>query len=479
MRNLLVEALFILLSLPLHRRDAVSLSQDLSEGRLTAVELMTATLDRIEAINPTFHAIIAQAPRDILLQQASQADKSPRKGWLHGIPIAIKDLSNAQGFPTTLGGSPLADPNVLATTSDPFVQRLVNSGAMVIGKTNSPESGLGSHTFNHLWGTTPNPYNTSCSAGGSSGGAAVALATGMLAVADGSDMMGSLRNPAGWNHLYSLRPTAGVLECVPNELLDYPISTVGPMARTVQDLRAMYETMVEPRRRGKKETIKENYRIAWLGSWGLPMEEGITKLCEETLVRFQEQYSKVRIDDLSDKCIYPMDALWMSWTDIRSALVSRETLASHGMKAVLGSSCRVRKELQWEVQRGLEMSKDQLSRATTVANEFSRHLFTNVFTDYDVLALPTAQVWPFPKEWAYPEAIGSRGMDTYHRWMQVVVPASLAGLPVLTVPAGFNENGLPMGIQFVGQRGRDNQLLDLAKAFESAVTFSSAFQLKL
>ena len=198
--------------------DAAALSHLLRRAgnKLSCVQLMTATLRRIERLNPTYNAIVLQRDRHVLLEEAAMADQAPleTRDWLHGIPIAIKDLFHVQGLPTTMGGSPLlaADHDGSTqqqTVSDPFVQRLQTAGAIVIGKTNTPESGLGSHTYNRVHGTTGNAYDTRKSAGGSSGGAAVTVATRMLCVADGSDMMGSLRNPAGWNNVYSIRPTAG------------------------------------------------------------------------------------------------------------------------------------------------------------------------------------------------------------------------------------------------------------------------------
>jgi Asp-tRNA(Asn)/Glu-tRNA(Gln) amidotransferase A subunit family amidase len=224
--------------------DATRLSEELESGEITATALMNLTLARIDELNPTLNAIILLRHRDELLEQARIADASPRKGWLHGIPTAIKDLSNIRRLPTTMGGSPLY-PDFVPSDSDPFVDRLLEAGCIVIGKTNAPESGLGSHTFNDRWGTTFNPYSTQNSAGGSSGGAAVALSARMLAFADGSDMMGSLRNPAGWNNVYSIRPTAGLIEpdTTDGNLLPYPISTVGPMARSPRDLARLLETM--------------------------------------------------------------------------------------------------------------------------------------------------------------------------------------------------------------------------------------------
>jgi amidase len=406
----------------------------------------------------------------VLLKEASEADHAARKGWLHGIPIAVKDLSNAEGFPTTMGGSPLVQDESPAKESDPFVQRLTDAGAIIIGKTNSPESGLGSHTYNQQWGTTVNPYNTQLSAGGSSGGAAVAVASKMLALADGSDMMGSLRNPAGWNHLYSIRPTAGILEYDPHPRnpLDYPISTVGPMARNVQDLTAFLTTMVGKSKYTCSSSSDEKFRIAWLGDWNgaYPMEKGIIDLCRQALAQ-----SSTQVEDHQGEAIFPAHDLWKSWITIRSAVISHNELETHGKEALLGESSPVRDELKWEVRRGLKVTDDELDDARQIAQKWSlvveNYMLLN---NYDAIALPSAQVWPFPKQWSRPESIGDVVMDTYHRWMEVVVPASLAGLPVVTVPAGFSEKGLPMGIQLIGRIHEENRLLQLGQRFNELST---------
>ena len=174
--------------------DALSVSEAIKEKRISSQEVMQATLDRISEVNPKYNAIIQLRDRDELMKLARQADESDRKGWLHGIPIAIKDICNVKGIPTSMGGSPLYE-DCVPDSHDLFVENIVEAGAIVIGKTNTPENGLGSHTFNNRWGTTTNPFDASKSAGGSSGGAAVAVATRMLYLADGTDMQGSLRNP--------------------------------------------------------------------------------------------------------------------------------------------------------------------------------------------------------------------------------------------------------------------------------------------
>jgi amidase len=462
--------------------DAHSLSKRMEAGEVTSLELMNATLSRIHQLNPTYRALINLLPDDVLLEKARQADKAPhRKGWLHGIPVAIKDLSDAHRFPTTLGGSPLVNHTVVASANEDFCQRLVEAGAIVIGKTNTPEHGLGSHTFNTKWGTTINPYSSSTqplSAGGSSGGAAVAIATRMLCIADGSDMMGSLRNPAGWNNIYSLRPTAGMMGPDDNDYnpLPFPISTVGPMARTPQDLALLLETMsngVFDESSVQEESHVGDMRIAWLGDWNgaFPMEDGIQQLCRQALGTFEET-ADVVVTDI-DEPLFDAAKLWDSWTTIRSKIIAATAIDEYGKEAFFGSDFKVKKEFVWEVKRGVELSDAQVADATAIASEWSA-CTSDAFTKYDALALPTAQVWPFDSRLDWPKFIGANEMDTYHRWMQVVVPATLGGLPVVTIPAGFNNNeGLSMGIQLIGARGSDAKLLSLAQAYHEVTDWPS------
>jgi len=447
--------------------DAYTLSKRMEAGEITSLELMEATLDRIHQCNPSFRALINLLPDEELLEKARDADNTPRQGWLHGIPMAIKDLSNAAGFPTTLGGSPLVDQTVVATENDDFCQRLVDAGAIVIGKTNTPEHGLGSHTFNTKWGTTRNSYSQSKSAGGSSGGAAVAVATCMLCVADGSDMMGSLRNPAGWNNIYSFRPTAGMmgtddLDCNP---LPYPISTVGPMARTPRDLALLLETMTNsvftvP---STEENPVEGMCIGWLGDWGgaYAMDPGIQSLCRQALDRFQE--TGVAVDDIHE-ALFDASKLWNSWITLRSKIIATTAIDEYGLEAFLGPDVKVKKDFVWEVKHGTKLTDAQVAEAAATTCEWSE-CAKETFTKYDAIALPTAQIWPFDSELDWPKSIGSTEMDTYHRWMEVVVPATLGGLPVVTIPAGFGDAGLPMGIQLIGARGSDTKLLALAQTY--------------
>ena len=220
---------------------ALDQSQAIAEGQLSAAELMEATLSQVARVNPQVNAIVSLRDADELMAEARVMDETPRKGWLHGIPLAVKDLANAEGLPTSMGNPMFA--NSIAPKDDLVVARMRAAGAIIIGKTNTPEWGLGSHTFNPVHGATRNPYDLSRSAGGSSGGAAAALAARMLSVADGSDMMGSLRNPGAWNNVYGFRPTYGRVPSEPvGDNFLHQLATLGPMARTPRDMAALLDT---------------------------------------------------------------------------------------------------------------------------------------------------------------------------------------------------------------------------------------------
>ena len=271
-------------------QSARAISSALAEKKLSAVELMQATLARIDAVNGAVNAIVSLRDADTLMEEARAADNAPRKGWLHGIPMAIKDLAQAEGLPTSMG-SPLFAGQI-APKDEIMVARLRQAGALIIGKTNTPEFGLGSHTFNPVHGATYNPYDRAKSAGRSSGGAAVALATRMLCVADGSDMMGSLRNPAGWNNVYGMRPTWGTVPSEPEgDIFLHQLATSGPMARDPGDLAALFDTMSgadprQPHGASPKDTLPQldqplaRQRLLWLGDWdgALPFDAGLLEL---------------------------------------------------------------------------------------------------------------------------------------------------------------------------------------------------------
>lgn len=455
--------------------DADSLTRAMIAGELTAEEIMHAHLDRIAETNSRINAIISLRDRDELLTEARKADRSHRKGWLHGLPVAVKELAAVRGIRTTWG-SPIYRDHI-PTEDHIVVARMREAGAIFIGKTNTPEWGLGSHSFNEIFGVTRNPYAHDRSAGGSSGGAAAALAARMVPVADGSDMMGSLRNPAGFCNVYGFRPSWGLVPGEPiGDSFMTTMSTLGPMARSPRDLAHLLSIMAGPHpalpfgRPGEDfaamlDGSVKGTKIGWLGDWdgAYPCEEGILTLCETALARMEGLGCE--IIPLSPP--FPREKIWESWMTLRAFQIAggKRALYDDPAKRAL-----MKPEAIWEIEQGLNLSASQVYEASAIRSEWYRRA-ARLFDKVDVIALPTAQVWPFPAEWRWPQEVGGKPADTYHRWMEIVVPVSLAGLPCLSVPVGFGANGLPMGMQLAGATGRDAAILRLGHAWHKATNW--------
>ena len=457
-------------------RDAVDLAAMIARREISAAELMEATLARIDEVNPKLNAIVSMTSGEAAMDMARAADRGPVKGPMHGLPLAIKDLADAKGLPTSMG-SPVYKDAGPAPKDDIMVARMRAAGALIIGKTNTPEFGLGSHTYNPVWGATRNAWDPSRSAGGSSGGAAVALTTGMMPIADGSDMMGSLRNPAGWANIYGYRPSWGPVPSEPEgDAFLHQLSTAGPMGRSPADV-AMTLTVQaghDPRQPHGRDLPAiahlnadlKGKRIGWLGDWGggLPMDAGILDTCEAALKVFDDLGCTV------DKVAPPfqLELIWDSWITLRSWSNAASLAALY-----LDERTRdlMKPEAQWEVERGLKLSAMDVHRASVIRSRWFKAA-AEVFDSYDALVLPTAQVWPFPVEWTWPKEIAGITMDTYHRWMEVVVPAGLIGLPCLAVPAGFGTAGLPIGLQLIGRRGSDVGLLQLGHGWHTSAPWA-------
>lgn len=459
---------------------ALEQSDAIASGDLTAVALMETTLAQIASVNGKVNAIVSLQDEDTLMAQAKDADSSPRKGWLHGIPLAVKDLANAKGLPTSMG-SPLFA-GQMAAKDDLNIARLRDAGAIVIGKTNTPEFGLGSHTFNPVFGATANPYDTSVSCGGSSGGAAVALATGMLNIADGSDMMGSLRNPASWNNVYGLRPSVGLVPSEPKPNGDtfmQHLATSGPMARNPRDLAAMLDTMAGPDPRqpfglNLPMTLPDidadiaGRKLGWLGDWGgaLAFEDGILDLCQSALSQMTDL--GLTVEEVAAP--YSRDAIWDSWKGLRHFAVAS------GLAPLFENPetrDRLKATAQWEIENGLALSGQEVHRLSALRSAWFTRA-AELFETYDVLASPGTQAWPFALDQEYPTEVAGQDMDTYHRWMEVMLPAGLIGLPVVNVPIGFGANGLPMGMQLIGPRGGEGRLLQVAQKWHEATDWPNA-----
>ncbi|GIM95423.1 amidase [Paractinoplanes toevensis] len=440
---------------------ATELSAAIRRKDVSCVEVMTAYLDQIERLNPSVNAIVALRPRSSLLRAAAAADQAEPTGWMHGFPFAVKDLADAAGLPTSAGF--FRDPPP-AVADSLHVARIRAAGAIVIGKTNVPEFGLGSHTYNNVYGTTLNAYDQTRSAGGSSGGAAVAVALRMLPVADGSDFMGSLRNPPGWNNVLGLRPSVGRVPSIADEVFVAQSGVEGPIARTATDLAALLQTMSGYHPRAPLSLPDASFtslsadvrgrKVAWLGDLGgyLPMEPAVLQVTRAALSDFAGLGITVT-EALPD---FPLEDLWPTW------LTLRHWLAGSDAPAPIET---LKPELVYELDgaRGLTAA-DVL--AGSVRRSALYQAFRKLFETYDYAVLPTAQVMPFDAGSHWPSRIGEVEMSSYHRWMEVSTLATLINAPALAMPAGFSTDGLPIGLQVIGRNHDDRSLLELALAWE-------------
>jgi amidase len=463
---------------------ATELSRRIAARGVSCHELMQAALARIEALNPRFNAIVSLRPPEDLLADARERDaelaRGERRGWMHGFPLAVKDLSHAAGLPTSMG-SPLS-PRSPARTDSLHVARMRAAGAIVIGKTNTPEFGLGSHTYNTMFGITRNAHAPERSAGGSSGGAAVALALGMLPVADGSDMMGSLRNPAAFNNVIGMRPSRGRVPGDPEqELFFQQLGIEGPMARTVEDaarllaVQAGFDARVplsSPDALPSPDTLQlegetRGLRIGWLGSiWpDLPLAPGIRELGEQALGTFRSLGCEVEACTLD----VPREQNWSAWLRLRQLLVGGKLGAFMNEPKLFA---QLKPEAQWEIEQSRHLDAASLYQASLYRSNVYR-AFARLFERFDFVAAPSAQVFPFDADLHWPAKVNGVASDTYHRWMEIVTPFTLAGLPTLNLRAGFGEGGLPMGISLAGPVNADLAVLRAGHAYDRECAWSA------
>ncbi len=462
--------------------DARRLSDAIHTRAVSCVEVMTAYLDHIERMNPQVNAIVSLEPRESLLQQARARDaalgRGESRGWMHGLPHAVKDVLPTRGIRSTWGSPLLAqfvpDADAIA------VERIRSAGAIIIGKTNVPEFGLGSQTYNEVFGTTLNAYDPSRTAGGSSGGAAVGLALRMLPVADGTDHAGSLRNPAAFNNVLGFRTSFGCVPAASGDVFLPGFGVIGPMARTTTDLALLLSVLAgyDPRTPLSAQGSPARFaapldrdfagtRIGWLGDLGghLAFEPGVLELSRSALRALEAVgcvIDEVRLD-------HPMDRMWQSWLVLRAFQVGSVLKQHHADPA---KRALMKPEAIWEIERGARLSAYELADASAERSAWYQAV-TALFARHDYLVLPSAQVFPFDAKVHWPRQIAGRDMDTYHRWMEVVVLVTMSGSPALNVPAGFSASGLPMGIQLVGRPHDELGCLQLAHAYEQATAWSA------
>jgi amidase len=437
---------------------------------------MQACLSQISRINPKVNAICTLLDEEQLLSQARAADQrlaaSGPIGPLHGFPHAVKDLVPTAGIRTTYG-SPIYANNVPAEDAL-TVRRLKAAGAIVIGKTNTPEFGAGSQTFNAVFGPTRNPYDLSRTCGGSSGGAAVSVACGMTPLADGSDLGGSLRNPASFCGVIGFRPSIGRVPTWPQSQPWTSMSVDGPIARSVRDVALMLSVIAGPDPRvpvaidepggvfrGSLRRDFRGTRIGWSRNLGkYPVEPVVSDVCSGARHVFADLGCEVHDGE----------------PDFADADEVFQTLRAWSFAQDRGEDLRRHRHLIkdtaiWNTERGLTLTGADISRA-----EMKRAALYNRVGEFlerhEFLVLPVSQVAPFPIEVEWVRDINGVTMDTYIDWMATCYAITLTGLPAISVPCGLTPGGLPIGLQIVGRRHRDLDVLKLAHAFEQATQVS-------
>ncbi len=456
----------------IHKKSAVELVAAIKAKALSVRQVVTAFLDQIDQFNPGHNAIVSLRPRDEILKEADSFDQSPKSGALFGLPIAIKDLAQTKGLRTTFGSPIYA--NFVPEEDDLHVQRIREAGAIIIGKTNVPEFGFGSQTYNPIFGPTRNAIDRTLTAGGSSGGAAVALALNMVPIADGSDMGGSLRNPAAFNNIYGFRPSQGRVPAYPSsDQFMTQMATEGPMGRSVADValllsvQAGYDERVPLSLAGDGQEFSgeivpdaKGKRIAWAGdlNGALPMEGGVLNICQNALLNLETAGAIVEpfVPD------FDYERLWQAFKVLRQFSAGGGLLANYNNPA---ERTLLKPEAIWEIEHSLKLTAHDVYAASVVRTEWVQCL-QKTFSTYDFIAMPTAQTFAFPVEQHWPKSINGVAMDSYHRWMQVVTPGTMAGCPIISLPAGFDSNGRAMGLQVMGKPRHDLAVLRLARAYE-------------
>lgn len=464
--------------------DALALSRAIHARDVSCREVMQDSLARIERLNPLVNALVALREPEQCLRDADEADtelaNGTSRGWMHGFPQAPKDLTPVAGMVTTRGS--LIFKGRVTQRDSLGISRMRRAGSIFIGRSNAPEFGLGSHTYNAVYGLTRNAFDPSRTAGGSSGGAAVAVALRMLPVADGSDMMGSLRNPAAYNNIFGMRPSLGrIPAALADDVFFHQFSTAGPLARSVEDLamllsvqagadsRAPFALQDDPAQFAAPLVMREakGTRIGWLGDLDahLAIDPSLIDVCTRALEHFRAigcEVDQARTD-------FDMERVWNAWTTLRSFTVAGTNLELYRDEA---SRALLKPEALWEIERGMALSAMDVHQASVDRSSWFQAL-GRLFERFDYLVLPSAQLFPFDAQLDWPKSIAARAMDTYHRWMEVVVPAALAGLPALSVPAGFSNEGWPIGLQIIGPPRADRAVLELGCAYQHASKYGS------
>ena len=449
---------------------ATQIAQLVASFELSPVEVVNTALEQVDRYNPTLNAIVTINDRALddarRLESALAAGATP--GPLCGVPVGIKDVTPVAGMRTTYG-SPIHADHVPETDAL-VVQRLRGAGAIIIGKTNTPEFAAGGSTFNDVFGRTRNPWNPALTSGGSTGGGAAAAATGMIAIAEGTDLGGSLRIPAAFCGLVGIRPSPGLVPTIPNGWLWDDLSVTGPMARSAQDVALALHVMAGPDPRapmsqvierrdltgGRSKLPLESLRLGYCPDLArLGIDPTIEEVCRSASIGLAESGSSVDVVDLdlseAKKAFLHLRGVQMA-TQMRSYIPQLQDLGDN---------------IRGNIEAGLQVTGEQLAWAHTVRDEVWTRL-NDFFATHDYLLTPTMAVPPFPVEQNYPETVAGRRMETYVDWIAPTSSLSITGLPVASVPCGLDPGGMPVGLQVVGPPLSEAGVLSLCARIQEA-----------
>lgn len=449
------------------QNSAVDLAAAIAAGETTSVEVVSGHLDRIDEVNGDINAIVSMRTREQIMIDARAADEESPRGPLHGLPIAVKDLEDVAGLPTRAGSLVSSDQPV--EQDGHVAAKLRAAGAIIIGKTNTPEFGTGCHTFNEVFGITRNPWNPARSAGGSSGGAAAALAARMLPIADGSDLGGSLRNPASMCNVVGLRPSVGRVADPLATTTHLRLGVSGPMGRTVADTALLMSALAGPDVRdpwslpesgsvfGEPLPQQTSAKVAWGGNLGLlECDAEVLALCEAAARSVESVGGSFAIDHPN------MEHAESVFRVLRGLGYARNAGPIPDDQYPLLKST-VRENIEF----GRTLTTEDVFLAESRRADLHR-VMSSFFDEYDVLALPAAQVPAFPVETEFPTEINGVPMPDYLGWMMAACLITPTGCPAISIPAGFTSDGLPVGLQLVARVGHDRKLLEIASAIEAA-----------
>ncbi len=451
----------------------------LEEKKISFKELIREYLSNIKRDNNKYNAIVSMKDEADILDEAQKKDNNyiaEQKNQIRGMPIAIKDITDVEGLVTTYGLKSFK--NNIPKKNALIVDRLISNGAIIIGKTNTAELAMGSHTINNLFGPTGNYYNENLASGGSSGGAATAIAASMIPFADGTDMMGSCRNPAAFSNLYGFRPTPGLIPEIREDNIYGipPLTTMGVMARNPFDMSLLLDVIVgkheyDPMSFNLEGTFSKSeinlndlkiIKLGWLKDLNksLLFEKGIISLCEKSLSKIEKIGVNILQHELTE---ISSNDMWDHWINLRAYLMYSSLIQMEGLNIN-----EVNFPSKWEYEKGKNITEGEIKKGLEFIKKSSPKI-DMLFQSYDFLVLPSAQIFPFDKNISYPKTIEDHPLDTYHRWMEVTILASIFQLPSISIPIGFNDRGLPMGMQIIAPRGNDLKLIAFAKKFENMV----------